>query len=101
MSAAVGAAVVRGGRAGPRGGGLAVSARNFSAMERRLVAAARRAGWRGADLRAQVMPRSTFEWTARVAVGSQTTGGVREESAAAESPEDAVEALIARIGGAL
>lgn len=75
-----------------------MSARDFDAMERSIRRAARTAGWRGVDLRAQVMPQSTHHWTARVAVGWQSTGGVREDSAVAESPEDAVTALLAQIG---
>lgn len=78
-----------------------MTATDFDAMERRLVLVASAAGWRGADLRAQVMPRSIHEWTARVAVGWPVTGGVREAHEVAETPEEAVEALVARLlGGA-
>lgn len=76
-----------------------MSAFDFDAMEARLVDAARAAGFDGEDLRASVMPRSTRHWIARVAHGWPATGGVVEEHAVAESPEDAVAALTARLAG--
>ena len=72
-----------------------MTARDLDVLERTIVLAARSAGWLGMDLRAQVMPRDSRHWVARVAVG--WSDGLREEIAIAETPEGAVEGLLSQL----
>lgn len=78
-----------------------MTAEDFDVAEARIVAAARKALWPDKSLRAQVMPRHPWAWTARVACGWSHNGTLRVLTAEAETPEAAVDALLEKIASPL